>query len=452
MNKRLTIYFLVVLFSIFTLSFSVLAQDQEFLDWCASLKEKFDGTTISIAAHTHPSVDAFREMTPEFTELTGIKVRWDTMNELMLRDKVMMEFASHTGAYDVTMVDCVWVGEFATKGIIFNLDNYINDTAFTPEWYDYEGIIPAYREGLTKWDGSVYGLVTAGQTNLLGYRKDLFDKYGIDPNSITSYDRFLELCEFFNGKEPGLYGNAFRGQRGHNVIVTWFTYLYPFGGRLFDDEKNWNVVINSEDAIKSLEYLIQLGKYSPPGFENYNSEEQCAAVARGDVALALDVSACPPYYEPEGSVAKGKMGYLPPPAGPKGDFAANAGWLAGICSDSKNKDAAWAFMVYMTSPQKVKQFLTVGGDINRTETFNDPEIIESIPYAQATLEALNKAYNLIELGVPHWRPPIPEWSKIGEILGFEVNSAIIGEKSAKEALDKAAVEISNLMKEKGYYN
>lgn len=440
----------VVLLTILCFTVVVTAETPEFLKWCEDIKDQHDGTTITVAGATHASIDAYQDMTSEFTRLTGIKVRWDTMNELQLRDKLMLDFAAGTGTYDVVMVDCVWVGEFAEKGVVIPLDEYLENSTYTPEWYDYEDMIPAYREGLAKWDGRTYGVVSAGQTSLLGYRTDLFEKYGIDPASIDSYDRVLELADFFNGKEPGLYGISMRGQRGHNIVVSFFTVMYPFGGRLFDDD--WNVLINSEKSIEALEFLIELMQYAPPGVENYNSEEQCAAVARGDVALALDVSACPPYYEPFGSVAEGKMGYLAPPPGPEGDFAANAGWLLGISSNAKQREAAWAFMVYMTSKDKVDDFLAVGGDISRTSTFGNPDVLDSKPFAKPTLDALGKAYNLIDAGVTHWRPAIPEWSRIGEILGFEVNAAIIGIKSAEQALDAAAEQIYSLMKDNGYYD
>jgi len=442
MKKLISIcIFTFLLLSIFINSGLCAEQEsQEFLNWCKSINELHSGTTINVAGATHPSIDAFQKMAPRFTELTGIKVRWDTMNELQLRDKIMIEFSSHTGTYDALMVDCVWLGEFAEKGIIIPLDEYIYDKKYTPEWYNFEDIVPAYREGLSKWKGKYYGLVSAGQTGLLGYRKDLFEKYDVDTSNLDSYKKLLELAKSLNGKEKDLYAIAMRGQRGHNIVLAYFTVLYPLGGRLFDAQEDgkWNVVINSKEGVEALEYLVDLLKYAPPGVENYNSEEQCSAVARGDVFIGLDVSACPPYYEPAGSEAEGNMTYLPPPSGPAGNFAANAGWLLGISKDSNKKDAVWAFMEYMTSPEKVDDFLSVGGDINRISTFKNPEILKSKPAAKPTLEALEMAYNLIQEGVPFWRPPIPEWSKIGEILGYEVNSALIGDKTAKEALDKAA--------------
>lgn len=454
MKVKREFFFLIIVLMLIALGAlnAYAKEDQALLDWCKVVKEKYGGTTITFAVASLPAIDAYNVMTPRFTELTGITVKWDTLNELHLRDKVMMEYASHTGVYDGIMCDCVWLGEFAKKGIVIPVDEFIQNPALTPEWYNFDDFVPAYREGLAKWDGKYYGLVSSGQTNLLAYRKDLFDKYGIDPNSINSYDRLLEVASFFNKKEPDLYGISIRGQRGHHIIVGWFPIMYPFGGRLFDGEGKWNVVINSEKAVKSLDFFIELLKNAPPGVENYSFEEMAAAMARGEVAMAFDASGAPPYYEPEGSVVEGKLGYMPPPVGPEGDFGANYGWLLSISSDSKSQEAAWACMVYMTSPQKVDEFLSAGGgQIGRLSTFEDPEIAQSEPYVNPTFEALKKAYNLIEAGVPHFRPPIPEWSRIGEILGFEANAALIGEKTTKDALDKAAIEIKKIMEESGYY-
>lgn len=66
-----------------------------------AVREKLQGTTITIASMSHTSSNAMREMVDEFTAETGIKVRWDIMEEGLLREKILMDHHAGTGTYDV---------------------------------------------------------------------------------------------------------------------------------------------------------------------------------------------------------------------------------------------------------------------------------------------------------------------------------------------------------------
>jgi hypothetical protein len=62
--------------------------------WGAAAKAKFDGQTITVAMASHPSTDAFRSMEREFTNLTGIKVVWDVVEETSLKNKQLLDVQS----------------------------------------------------------------------------------------------------------------------------------------------------------------------------------------------------------------------------------------------------------------------------------------------------------------------------------------------------------------------
>ncbi len=170
---------------------------------------------------THPSSEAFRLMVDEFEELTGIKVRWDIMEEIYLHDKILTEHAARTARYDVLMMDVCWIGgEFAARRVIVPLDEYLNDPSKTPKWFNYEDIVPAYSKGLGMFDDKVYGIPSAGESAFIAYRKDLFEKYDYDPASIKTFDDLMEAAAFFHGKEDGLSGISMRGDAAATTLST----------------------------------------------------------------------------------------------------------------------------------------------------------------------------------------------------------------------------------------
>ena len=48
-------------------------------------------------------------------------------------------------------------------------------------------------------------------------------------------------------------------------------------------------------------------------------------------------------------------------------------------------------------------------------------------------------------------PPIPEWGETTNLVFPELQAAILGDKTIKEALNDAAAAVDELMRESGYY-
>lgn len=421
------------------------AEDAALEEWGARIRSELGGTTITVAAQTHPSTEAFQAMEREFEELTGIRVEWDVMEEIYLHDKLLTEHTARTGRYDVISMDVTWIGEFAAKRVIDPLDPYLNDPKKTPAWFDYEDIVPAYAEGLGSYDGKVYGIPSAGESAFIAYRKDLFEKYGYDPASIRTTEDLLEAARFFHGKEPGLAGISMRGRRGHHLVYAWFQFLYPYGGRVLAPGTT-TVLVNSPEVVKSLQYYVELMKYAPTGVENFSHEEATTTFMQGQAAIWFDATALAPWIEDvERSAVAGKVGYLPPPAGPDGAYGAVAGWNLALSSQSRNKDAAWAFIVYMTSRAKAEEYVNLGGVVTRLSVLNNPEFVKRYPYYPEIVASLELANRLVEQGVD-WRPRMPEWPRMGEILGLYGSQALVGQISAERAVEMAASEIQALFR------
>ncbi|MGE5585766.1 MAG: extracellular solute-binding protein [Bacillota bacterium] len=450
MTKRMSLRWVLAAILAALAFASTAAYAQEMNTWADVVKARNKGTEITIAMATHPSTEAFQKMAAEFESLTGIKVKWDVMEEIYLHDKILTEHAAGTGRYDVVMMDVCWIGEFAAKRVVEQLDGYLKDPKQTPAWFDYEDIVSAYRNGLGAYQGKVYGIPSAGESAFIAYRKDLFQKYGYSADKIKTYDDLLAAAKFFNGKEPGLYGISMRGRRGHHIDYAWFQFLYPYGGGVFKPG-TYEPAINSPESVKSLEFYTELMKYAPEGIENFSHEEATTSFMQGRAALWFDATALAPWIENGAkSQVAGKVGYMAPPAGPKGAYAAVAGWNLALSTKSRHKDAAWAFMMFMTSRAKAKEYVEKGGVVTRTSILTSPEFVKKYPYYPEIVKSLELADTLVKQDID-WRPRIPEWPKIGEIIGLQASLALTGQATPKAAADQAAKEIRELMEVKGYY-
>lgn len=410
--------------------------------WAEKIKEEHEGTEINLAFASHPSTEAFQKMTKKFEELTGITVKWDVMEQTYLKNKQLMDFTAQTGTYDVFMVDNFWNEEYVSKQVIDPLDDYLQDESLTPEWFDYEDIVPAYRDGLSKHNGKVYGIPTAGETRFVGYRKDLFEKYDKEPPKTM--DEFLELAQFFNGKEPDLYGVAMRAQRGIHFASGLMSIMYNFGGKFLDQETG-EITMTDPKTIEAMQFYVDLLKNAPPDVASYTHEEALSAFTSGRTAMWLDATAIAPgILDPEKSEVHDKVGFVSTPEGPEGRASALAGWSMAIPQHSKQKEAAWAFIIYMNSKSMSKEYIDNGGVLVRTSQFEDPDLTEeeSILYP-AILEALEDANALVERGIS-WVPPHEELTQMLDRVGYYGSMALSGEMSVEEAAQNSQKELEEI--------
>ena len=358
--------------------------------WGKRVKEQLGGTKIVVSMASHPSTDAFRSMADEFTELTGIQVEWDVVEQTYLKNKQLLDFQG-AHSYDVFMVDSFWNAEYGAKNVVQPLDNFLNDPSKTPEWYDKEDLIPAYCD-LGRYKEATIGIPIAGETRFLAYRTDLFEKYQKEPPKTM--DEFLELARFFNGKEEGLYGVALRAQRGIHFASGWLTTMYAFCDGMMDQE-TLEPKIDSPGVVESLEWY-------------------------------LDMLACAP------------------PDGPAGESAALADWNISIPAGAKNPDAAWAFMMYMTSREKSLEYIEKGGAATRYSVYENEDLIKENPSFPAQLAALEKANGLVERGL-QWTPPHEQINQMLDIMGSYASRAQAGEMSAQKACESAQKDVMDLI-------
>jgi len=121
--------------------------------------------------------------------------------------------------------------------------------------------------------------------NLL-YREDLFEnadekaaykaKYNKDLAPPTTWEEWLQVGEFFTRKkgeklagqtlDKDFYGVAEYGKRGFSFA--WFLNRFAGGGGIYFDE-TMKPQINTPQAVKGLQNMIDARKYSPPDVLGY---------------------------------------------------------------------------------------------------------------------------------------------------------------------------------------
>src|SRR6266487_394833 len=100
-------------------------------------------------------------------------VKFVTLPENELRDRVTQDIATQAGQYDVVQIGTDEVPIWAKNGWLTKLDDDANKGD-----YDVNDLIPPVRQALTYNDG-LYAVPFYGESSFLMYRKDLFQQAGL---------------------------------------------------------------------------------------------------------------------------------------------------------------------------------------------------------------------------------------------------------------------------------
>ena len=410
--------------------------------WEKAVRAKSGGTEIRILAISHPATDAMRAMAPRFEQATGIKVAWEVIGSSEIMAKQALAQTAGGTAYDVYMVRGVSLAEYDSKRMLTDLGPFLRNAEQIPASYDFEDIHPAYRNGLGNFNEKGLGIPIAGESFFIAYRKDLFDKYGKSPPNTT--DELLAAAKFFQNKEPGLYGIAMRAETGRTLALSWELFTPMFGGAILD-QKSWDVKVTTPETLASLKYLLALLENAPPDIETYSWDAAASAFASGKTAMWFDATSLQPWLvDPTKSKVVGKVAYVPPPQGPRGRFAPVGGWSLGLPANSKNKDAGWAFIAWMTSKSHAKENTANGGVPSRVSLLSDPEFVARDPsFAKAMKESLDASSNLLAIG-RRWVPATSEATKIHQVAGHYAGQALLKKMTPESALAAAAPELEQI--------
>jgi multiple sugar transport system substrate-binding protein len=115
--------------------------------------------------------------------------------------------------------------------------------------------------------------------------------------------------------------------------------------------------------------------------------------------------------------------------------------MAGIASSAPNRAGALEFLKWFSTSATQLRFARAGGVPFKMSALKDSEARKQSRWLDATLKALT-------IGVPS--PRTSDWSKVEDILGTELNRALLEKGKAKQHLDAAAAEATAFLKSAGY--
>ncbi len=422
-------------------------------DWLRKAAEPYKGKTVYVISANNLYMQGMKEQIPDFEKITGIKVVPDVLGENIAAQKINVELAGSTGAYDAIWGMSSDYFQYAKLKWILPLDPFVKKSAITNKQIlnKNDFIKSLYDAGVI--DNKTYAIPSFAATTMLYYRTDVFAKLGIKgpPKTI---DDIVAASKKIKSSNLDMAAIGLRGAPGSAINVwIWPSFLHAMGGDFVKHyPTNMTPTLNSPQAIKAAEtYASLLKDYSIPGASTANFDEIVREFVEGRLAMMIEgAPQATKVFNPAFSKVIGKVGFGYVPSGPKGThpgFQAQ-GWM--IPSAAKNQEAAWLFIQWATSRDVMLKasLQTSYSAVPRLSIWNNPDFVKK--YSLGGTDYLKIYLDSLKLAKLDFRPPIPEYGKVCDIVGFALNKVSVGETTAQKALSDANREIYEILKKAGY--
>lgn len=402
----------------------------------ANEAKKFD-VTLNVVGVNNVITEVLLERQDQLYEDLGIRINFQQFSNEQASNKLAVSFAGGSTDIDAFMfrpLDETLL--FVQNGWLENLQPYIDanpEEALIDDYY--EASLGICRDRKT---GDIVGFPLMVESAVVFYNKTLFKEKGIEKVPQTM-DEMYEVASKLHDPDNDVYGFACRGAA--NPAVTQFsTFLRAFGADFLDAEGN--ATIDTPEAIQAFEFYGKiLRDYGPDGVLNMGWTDTWNLFTQGKAGMRLDANTNFGSWDQDNSVlTKDEIGFFQIPVGPTGkhgDFLITA-WAVGVSSASLNKDAAYAFINWVASPEMQIEVQKRGGSSARLSAWTEP--YSSWPEElQVVSDAAGKVASSTD------RPFMINVAKARDIIGEVIVAAIEGKADIAALAKEKNIELQQLI-------
>ncbi len=429
-------------------------------------KKNFSDAKITLVCESGFDEKEFGSWATTWKSLTGMTVEILPQPTFAIETKTIAEGLAKSGAVDMLTTFPMWYPDLVDGGTIRPVDDFI--AKYNPDLTDFTALdFYTYHNERTNHR---YGLPIDGDNFILYYRKDWFEsddekaafkqKFARPLTVPNTWQEFHDVTSFLKrAKGENLAGVTLDKDIGGHLEFrakggVWWWFLNraaSYGVRYFrKTESDLIPAIDSPAAVQALKDMMQDTQYGIPAAASVSWGEVLGSFEAGDAAMNIFWPMLGKHAQFfKGSVLVDKLGYSVMPGTKLGDGVSRRSmWAAGkalsVTTDSRNPEAAYLFMQWMTSPEIILQVASwhqpeaLGAlDPIRARTFNSGafERVYGDTWKSSGEYLVADHLNLL-IGFPDLQIlGTPEYY---DALDSEISNAIIGKTSPEDALHNAA--------------
>src|SRR5918911_1779211 len=270
------------------------------------------------------------------------------------RDQMLKALTNGT-SIDVVALDQIWLGEFAQKGLLADLSNYVMKWGRMSDWYQANLAGGVYK-------GKIYGIWYETDVRGIWYWKDLLNQAGVDPNSLKTWDGYIESAKKLNSvlRPKGIEG-VYLSAVNQGAPDVWYPYLWMLGGDIIKEKAGhptkgtyWFPAYNDSEGVRAMNFIkAQIDAGIKPQNKWYAGKE----FANRNVSVMIEGSWMPSNIPKQ---ELGNIGFIPMFPVPDKNTKTSTlmgGWEFSIPKTSSHKDLAWELIEIMLEPSILSPWL-----------------------------------------------------------------------------------------------
>lgn len=307
---------------------------------------------------------------------------------------------------DVLILDVIRPAQFAAAGWLSPF----------PE-KDLRAYLRPYAEANTV-EGKVVALPAFADAMFLYYRKDLLDKYNIQPPK-TWEELAVAAQKITDGEHnPNLQGLSFQGKAIEGAVCT---FLLPYWSQGKTIVENGKLVFDRDAAIKALalwKSFVDKG-IAKKSISEVATDDTRKEFQAGNAVFAVNWGYAWALFQGEGSAVVGKVAVSRLPAATGGEQSTClGGWEWGVSAYSKHQDEAKKLAEFLSGPE-ISKFMAINGSLLPTypALYTDSEVTKAAPWFADAVPVV---------GTARARPVTPRYNEVSEAIRTTVNAVLAG--------------------------
>ena len=427
-----------------TSSYYVLASPQPKENVTVTVLTQRLGEENMVKALLNDAVNKLRSNHPDLS----INLRYIELHDLPpgATEDQMLKAISNGTHIDIISLDEIWLGEFAEKGSLTDLTNYIEKWGRVSDWYQSNLAGGVYK-------GKTYGIWYETDVRGIWYWKDLLSRANVDPDMLKTWDGYIEAARKLNSslRPQGIEGVHLTGA-SHSPDV-WYPYLWVLGGDIIKQKSGhptkgsyWFPAYNSSAGVKAMEFIkAQVDAGIKPQKIPIGIREADYEFANRKFAVMIEGSWMPNTWSNLTKQQIDNIGFIPifpVPDNKTKTSTMMGGWELSIPVTSLHKNIAWEIIENMLKPEVLSPWLAKQGFLPTQTTLGQ----DTNPYANHLRKSIPFYDDMISM-IPNGRarPNIPEYQAIAEHVKQALDEVFYGIKEPKQALDAAAAKSAKLL-------
>lgn len=385
-----------------------------------------------------------------FMRKTGVSLSFDYLPQ----EELLACLCGHTDperACDIFMYDIPWLAYLVQNSLLADITDFITGSSFHPEY-----IFPENLENCRLGE-RYYGIPLVGGTQLLFYRKDLFedsrwqklyyDRQGTHLRPPRTWPEFNRTAAYFtraeNPDSPTAFGTSMAGFTDEELAPEIWIRLWAENGSLWD---GYNRACldrpENQAAFESILATLRHTENSPFATSIPRTVED---FSRGKTAMLIT------YSEYATQISRsmheniiGRVGYEMIP----GRRPASVGWNLGLNPYSANAGLAFLFFDWLCQPDTNFYITILDGQSPVMAPYHSQEILRLYPWMAITEKSF--AYTQKRKGPYRNKTLVVPQNKIEAVLCQTLRQIVTGGSAISQALADNQERLAGLLLSYGY--